>query len=162
MEQNMSRIICKYCLSLDWYTQTPSICMECFHSCAQHLCKIIGAKASVYTRKVSLIPARLVGTPSWLPFCSFGISIWPLPSHVKTLYTMTTICTLYVYIPLSLFFIAFSFVVYVSVEVRLGPTSFVATSWNSYSVKHSVSIFWLSFFFPVIFNLVHSFSSFRL
>ena len=45
--------------------------MECFHSCAQNLCKIIRAKASVYTRKVSLIPARLVGTPSWLPFCSF-------------------------------------------------------------------------------------------
>ena len=45
--------------------------MECFHSCAQHLCKIIGAKASVYTRKVNLIPARLVGTPSWPPFCSF-------------------------------------------------------------------------------------------
>ena len=62
--------------------------MECFQSCAQHLCKIIGAKASVYTRKVSLIPARLVGTPSWLPFCSFGISIWPQWSHVKTLYTM--------------------------------------------------------------------------
>ena len=45
--------------------------MECFHSCAQHLCKIIGAKASVYTKKVNLILARLVGTPSWLPFCPF-------------------------------------------------------------------------------------------
>ena len=136
--------------------------MECFHSCAQHLYKITGAKASVYARKVSLIPARLVGTPSWLPFCSFGISIWPLRSHVKKLYTMITICTLYVYIPLLLFFIAFPFVVYVLVVKGLDPTSFVATSWNSYSVEHSVSIFWLSFFFPVIFNLVHSFSSFRL
>ena len=63
--------------------------MECFHSCAQHLCKIIGAKASFYIRKVSLLPARLVGTASFLPFCSLGISMWPLWSHVKTLHAMT-------------------------------------------------------------------------
>ena len=80
----------------------------------------------------------------------------------QKLYTMIIICKLYVYIPLLLFFIAFPFVVYVLVVKGLDPTSFVATSWNSYSVEHSVSIFWLSFFFPVIFNLVHSFSSFRL
>ena len=132
--------------------------MECFHSCAQHLCKIIGAEASIHTRKVSLISARLVETHSWLPFCSFGISIWPLPSNVKTLYTMTTICTLYAYIPLPLFFI----VVYVFVVIRLGPTSFHAKTWNSYSVEHSVSIFWRLVFLSVMFNLIHSFSPCRL
>ena len=69
---------------------------------------------------------------------------------------------IYAYIPVSLSFITFPFLVNVLLVTGLDPTSFVATSWNSYSVEHSVSIFWLLVFFPVIFSLVHSFSPFGL
>ena len=60
--------------------------MEHFHPCAKHLYKIIGAKVSVYARKVSLIPASLVGTPSWLQFCSWNFNMAAVKSCQNALY----------------------------------------------------------------------------
>ena len=99
-------------------TLKRSICTECFHLCAQRVCKIIGAEASVCTRKVSLMPARLVGTPSCMAAVLF---FW------KFNMTVDHHLHIYVYIPLY-------------VLVGPDPTSFVVTSWNSYSVEHSVKI----------------------
>ena len=103
-----------------------------FHLCAQHVRKMIGAKASVYTRKVSLIPARLVGTPSCVAavlFCFvFFFNMAAVKSCHNALYNEHHL-HIYAYIPL-----------YVFVVKGLDPTSFVATSWNSYSVEHSVKI----------------------
>ena len=46
--------------------------MECFHSCAQNLCKIIRAKASVYTRK-SQFNSRKIG---WNTFMAAVLFFW--------------------------------------------------------------------------------------
>ena len=108
--------------------------------------------------KKSQFKSRKIG---WDTFMAAVLFFWNFNmaavKSCQTLYALTTFCTLYVYIPLSFFFIAFPFVVYVLVVKRLDPTSFVATSWNSYSVEQSVLIFSRSVFLSVMFNLVHSF-----
>ena len=95
---------------------------------AQRVCKITGAKASVYTRKVSLMPARLVGAPLCMAAVLFfgNFNIAAVKSRQNALYKDHHL-HIYAYIPLY-------------VLVGPDPTSFVATSWNSYFVEHSVKI----------------------
>ena len=54
------------------------MCIECFHSRGQHLCKFIGTKESVCIRReFHCHRTGLHGTPTWPPFHCFGTPIWP-------------------------------------------------------------------------------------